>query len=103
MGGLPVLVKHVRCQAPGAPDTVADVSLVRDGGRYRIGRVAYNDGARAVLDQGQTFPITRRAYERYVLAGEAFNEFGMNALLGLWRALGMRFRLDGVEYTCDVG
>ncbi|GMA14327.1 hypothetical protein E5F05_02145 (plasmid) [Deinococcus metallilatus] len=102
MTGLPVLVKHVRCQASGHPDTLADVSLIQQGGQYRIGRVTYNEGARAVLDQGQTFPITRRAYERYVLGGESFTEFGMNALLGLWRVLGMSFRLDDAEYHCTV-
>lgn len=102
MGGLPVTVRRVRCQAPGAPETVADVSLVRDGGLYRIGRVTYNDQARAVLDQGQTFPITRRVYNRYVLGGEAFNEGGLNTLLRVWSALGMRFRLNGNEYQCQV-
>ncbi|BDP43947.1 hypothetical protein DAETH_39160 (plasmid) [Deinococcus aetherius] len=102
MTGLPVTVKHVRCRSGGGPDTLADVFLVRRGAEYRIGRVAYNEGARAVLDQGRTFPVTRRAYERYVLGGEPFGEFGMNALLGLWRALGMRFRLNGAEYACRV-
>ncbi|WP_216326503.1 hypothetical protein [Deinococcus aestuarii] len=76
MTGLSVTVKQVRCQADGQPQTWADVSRVRQGGLYRIGRVAYNDGARAVLDHGQAFPVTRRAYERYVLGGEAFNEWG---------------------------
>lgn len=97
-----VTVRRLRCRAPGQPDVAADFFLLGGGAQYRVGRLTYNAGARTVLAQGRTFPITRQYYDRYVGAGEAFSGLTLNAALGLWRIQGWQFRLGGVQYRCEV-
>lgn len=102
MTGLPVTVKHVSCLSGGQPDTLAEVYLIQRGGRYQVGRVELNARARQVLDEGRKFPTTRNYYDRYIVRGESFSGLSLNAVLGFWRLLGMRFTLESGEYTCQV-
>ncbi|WP_084045426.1 hypothetical protein [Deinococcus hopiensis] len=102
MTGLPVTVKHVACVSSGKPDTLAEVYLTEQRGLYRVGRMELNEKAKQVLDEGRKFPTTQNYYNRYVVRGESFSGLSLNALLGFWRLLGMRFKLDDGEYVCRV-
>lgn len=60
------------------------------------------ESARSRPDHVQTPVSPARRETRRSSLEVTFTQFGMNALLGLWRVLGMRFRLEGAEYRCTV-
>ncbi|WP_291424248.1 hypothetical protein [Deinococcus sp.] len=101
--GKTLFLKQFSCQAPGKPEALGRLYLIRVNDRsIRAARIEYNEEGKYILETGKSAVAVSGYYDRYVVKQQPFTPFTMNAVLGLWRMFGLKFTLDKVTYQCKV-